>query len=342
MPTISTDESHTTLATWALAIERALLSLGHDPEPLFTQAGIERELINNPEARIPTISMWALWRLAIEKTEDDAFGITVAEHVFPTHLNALLFAIQSSESLREIIERLIRYSTVVSTVINLELTEDVQKQQGQLRFISFAQDSQRPLAPFDAFIAIAVQNIRDVMTLGDEAIDEIHLCRPEPKNLAAFQSFFKQPITFDSEYNQLIFPLEMLDKKLAAANANIARIHDQLLDDYLKKLHQKTYTLKVKEVILDCLPDSGISQELVAKRLNMSVRNLHRKLSEEESSFKTLLDTIRKDLALRYLKSSGMSITDVTYSLGFVDQSSFSRAFKRWTGFSPSQFRKQD
>lgn len=341
MPTDSTDESHTTLATWALAIERALLSLGHDPEPLFAQAGIERGLISNPEARIPTVSMWALWRCAIEKTQDDAFGITVAEHVFPTHLNALLFAIQSSESLREIIQRLIRYSSVVSTVINLSLTENKEKQQAQLRFISLAKDKQRPLAPFDAFIAIAVQNIRDVMTLGDEAISEIHLCRPEPKNVERFHLFFKQPISFNSEYNQLIFPLALLDKKLSAANANIARIHDQLLDDYLTKLQRKTYTLRVKEVILDCLPDSGISQELVAKRLNMSVRNLHRKLSEEECSFKIILDTIRRDLALRYLKSSGMSITDVTYSLGFVDQSSFSRAFKRWTGLSPSQFRKQ-
>lgn len=342
MPTAHTDESHTTLATWALAIERALLSLGHDPEPLFSQAGIDRSLINNSEARIATTSMWALWRCAIDTAQDDAFGITVAEHVFPTHLNALLFAIQSSESLREIIERLIRYASVVSTVINLALIEDKNKQQAKLRFISLAQDNNRPLAPLDAFLAIAVQNIRDIMALGDDAIDEINLSRPEPKNVARFYSFFRHPITFNSDYNELVFPLMLLDMKLAASNANIARIHDQLLDDQLKKLHRKNYTLKVKEVILDCLPDSGISQEIIAKRLNMSVRNLHRKLSEEESSFKIILDSVRQDLAIHYLKSSGMSITDVTYSLGFVDQSSFSRAFKRWTGLSPSQFRKQD
>lgn len=342
MPTVSTDENHTTLATWALAIERALLSQGYDPKPLFLKAGIERELINIPEARIPTVSMWELWHLAVEQTQDDAFGITVAEHVFPTHLNALLFAIQSSESLREIIERLIRYATVVSTVINLSLTEDTEQQHARLRFISLAQDSQRPLAPFDAFLAIAVQNIRDVMTQGDEAIEEIRLCRPKPNNINKFNDFFKRPIHFNREFNELIIPLALLDKKLSAANANIARIHDQLLDDHLKKLHKKTYTLKVKEVILDCLPDSGINQELIAQRLNMSARNLHRKLSEEESSFKIILDAIRKDLALHYLKSSGMSIIDVTYSLGFVDQSSFSRAFKRWTGISPGQFQKKD
>ncbi len=342
MPTDHTDESHTTLASWALAIERALLSLGYDPEPLFVQAGIDRSLINNSEARIATTSMWALWRSAIDKTQDDAFGITVAEHVFPTHLNALLFAIQSSESLREIIERLIRYSSVVSTVINLVLIEDKSTQQAKLRFISLAQDNNRPLAPFDAFLAIAVQNIRDIMALGDDAISEINLSRPQPKNVERFYSFFRNAITFNSEYNELVFPLTLLDMKLAASNANIARIHDQLLDDQLKKLQQKNYTLKVKEVILDCLPGSGINQEIIAKRLNMSVRNLHRKLSEEESSFKIILDAVRQDLAIHYLKSSGMSITDVTYSLGFVDQSSFSRAFKRWTGLSPSQFRKQD
>ncbi len=341
MPTLSTDESHTTLATWALAIERALIAEGHDPAPLFQIANIDRAILNNPQARLPIMSMWELWRAAVEKTQNDAFGITVAEHVFPTHLNALLFAIQSSQSLREIIERLIRYSTVVSTIINLSLIEDSNCQQARLRFISLAQDDERPNAPFDAFLAIAVKNIRDVMAMSEEGIIEIHLRRPEPKNLDKFKQFFNRPISFGCAHNDLIFETALLDKKLLAANADLARINDQLLDDYLKRMNQQTCSLKVKEVILDCLPDSGISQDLIAKRLNMSVRNLHRKLADEETSFKTILDNIRRDLALRYLKNN-MSISDITYSLGFVDQSSFSRAFKRWTGQSPSQYRKEN
>jgi AraC-like DNA-binding protein len=339
MTSISTDESHTTLATWALAIERALVAEGHDPAPLFALAGIDRALINNTEARLPIVSMWALWRSAVEQTNDDAFGISVAEHVFPTHLNALLFAIQSSQNLRDIIDRLIRYATVVSTIIDLSLIEDPLSQQAKLRFTSLAQDNERPHAPFDAFLAIAVKNIRDVMALGEEGIIEIHLRRPEPENLEKFQQFFNRPIRFNCEHNDLVFAEGLLDKKLAAANADLARINDQLLDDHLKRLNKKTYSLRVKEVILDCLPDNGINQELAAKRLNMSVRNLHRKLAEENTSFKVLLDTIRHDLSRRYLKNN-MSISDITYSLGFVDQSSFSRAFKRWTGQSPSQYRK--
>lgn len=341
MPTISTDESHTTLATWALAIERALIAEGHDPAPLFNIANIDRAMINNPEARLPIMSMWALWRAAVEHTGNDAFGITVAEHVFPTHLNALLFAIQSSQSLREIIDRLIRYATVVSTIINLSLLEKENDQQVRLRFTSLAQDDERPNAPFDAFLAIAVKNIRDVMAMGNEGIIEVQLRRPEPNNIEKFQQFFNRPLKFNCQHNDLIFEASLLDKKLAAANADLAKINDQLLDDYLKRLNQKTISLRVKEVILDCLPDSGISQDLVAKRLNMSVRNLHRKLAEEETSFKILLDNIRRDLAIRYLKNN-MSISDITYSLGFVDQSSFSRAFKRWSGQSPSQYRKEN
>lgn len=341
MPTTSTDESHTTLATWALAIERALISQGQDAAALFQQANIDRDAIKDTEARIPVVAMWDLWRIAVEHTQDDAFGISVAEHVFPTHLNALLFAIQSSNSLREIIDRLIRYSTVVSTVINLSLIEDNLHNQTRLRFISLAQDNDRPHTPFDAFLAIAVKNIRDVLALSEDGIIEIQMRRPEPKNLSRFKQFFNRPISFNCEYNDLIFESSLLDKKLAAANDALAKINDQLLDEYLQRLNKKTYSLRVKEVILDCLPDSGINQELVAKRLNMSVRNLHRKLTEEETTFKVLLDNIRRDLALRYLKNN-LSISDITYSLGFVDQSSFSRAFKRWMGQSPSQFRKSD
>ena len=79
---------------------------------------------------------------------------------------------------------------------------------------------------------------------------------------------------------------------------------------------------------------------LAAERLNMSGRNLHRKLAEEGTSFKELQDEIRQDLALRYLGMSGMSLNEIAFNLGFIDQSSFNRAFKRWTGGSPGQYRR--
>jgi AraC-like DNA-binding protein len=84
-----------------------------------------------------------------------------------------------------------------------------------------------------------------------------------------------------------------------------------------------------------------MSEEAMAKALHMSRRTLQRKLAETEQSYQKLVDDTRHDLALRYLEDPQKSVTEVTFLLGFSGQSAFSRAFRRWTGISPTEYRAQ-
>jgi AraC-like DNA-binding protein len=88
------------------------------------------------------------------------------------------------------------------------------------------------------------------------------------------------------------------------------------------------------------LPSGGVVDEKVAETLHMSVRSLQRKLKEVGTTFRTLLDTVRKDLASTYVHDPDIELAEVAFLLGFSDQSTFSRAFRRWTGHSPSEVRK--
>jgi AraC-like DNA-binding protein len=98
-------------------------------------------------------------------------------------------------------------------------------------------------------------------------------------------------------------------------------------------------TQRVKSEIIECLPSGDISIECVAKRLNQPVRSLQRRLKEENSSFKTLTETVREDLATYYLNYNTLTVSEIAYRLGYSEVSAFTRAFLRWKGINPTQWR---
>ena len=342
------ETEHTTLASWALAIERAVQKQAIDIAPLYQRSGIDRTLLSEPEARILTTDMWKLWHVAVDMSGDDAFGLYVAQSIFPTHLNALVFALQASANLQECVERLIRYSRVVSTIGQIEYEKN--NDQVIVRLNAPAM-KQGPWAPIDAFMALIVKFVRDLLSpdmltqvseLGSKQklLHGVKLVRPQPKNEKAFEQYFNCSIDYSAENNEIIADAAIFDMPLPSANSTIANVNDQLLQDYLNKLDQQSFSLVVRKHIIEQLGSELLNQESIAEPLNISGRTLQRKLAEEGTSFKELLDDVRQELALRYLTASDMSISELTFMLGFVDQSSFSRAFKRWTGQTPSQYRK--
>jgi AraC-like DNA-binding protein len=91
---------------------------------------------------------------------------------------------------------------------------------------------------------------------------------------------------------------------------------------------------------MDLLPHGNISDDAVANALHMSVRTMHRKLTEENNNFRTLLVEMRRDLAEQYILDNSLTLTEISLLLGFSESSSFSRAFKSWTGTAPSEARQ--
>jgi AraC-like DNA-binding protein len=98
---------------------------------------------------------------------------------------------------------------------------------------------------------------------------------------------------------------------------------------------------RAKAVFIEQLASGEPSGADIARRLHMSRRTLQRKLAEAETSYQQLVDDTRREIALRYIDDRKMSVTDITFLLGFSGQSAFARAFKRWTGFSPTDYRNR-
>jgi AraC-like DNA-binding protein len=176
----------------------------------------------------------------------------------------------------------------------------------------------------------------------DEALNplKVTLTHKEYPCSDEYYAFFRSPIEFEAATNSITLPSEVVDQQLDGANPQLAQLNDQIMIRALAKLNRKNIEQQIKAVIIEQLPSGIVSQKIVANTLHMSVRNLQRKLKNLNTSFRELFDEIRRDLAKQYITTSDVSLGEITFLLGFSESSTFSRAYKRWHGVTPSEVRK--
>ena len=120
----------------------------------------------------------------------------------------------------------------------------------------------------------------------------------------------------------------------------MAQLNDQVMTDYLAALDKNNQISQIREIIINNMPSGNVTVEQVAGELGMNGRKLQRLLQDRETTFLSLLNDTRMDLAKEFIRDKHMDLTEVAFLLGFAELSTFSRSFKRWTGKSPLQFRK--
>lgn len=125
---------------------------------------------------------------------------------------------------------------------------------------------------------------------------------------------------------------------MPSGNADLARHNDIVVRSYLARVNEDHLTSRVRAIVADGLPDGRPTQASVARGLGMSLRSLQRRLIEG-TSYKEILLATRRDLARAYVGEARFSVTEIAFLLGFLDASSFCRAFKRWTGHAPGRYR---
>lgn len=324
----------TALTSWAKAIRKALEAAGIDSATLFAEAGLDVAALEDPNARYPVQATTKLWQLAVAATGDDAFGLTVARHVGQTTFHALGYSLLASSTLREAFERMLRYFRLVTDGGGLAFELDADR----YRLTMLSTDAQPAPQALDAFALLFVRLCR-VLHHRDFAPLAVALQRREPRNRAAFERSFRAPLQFDAPLNALWFDRAVFEQKLEGANPELARHNDEIALRQLATLPEQSLQLRVQAALIRQLSLGEPTQEKVAESLHMSLRNFQRKLADEGSSYTALLNDTRRTLALSYLRNPAYSLSEITYLLGFAEASSFNRAFKRWTGQSPSAYR---
>ncbi len=326
----------TTLNTWAIAISRTLEARGLDSVSLFAQVGLDPQILRDPNGRYPVSRMAKLWRLAVEASGDPCFALKASAYVQPATFHSLGLAMMASQNLEDALLRTARFSRIVSNAVDVVIEHTPQ---GVKEVVTFLPGVPTVDEGIDLFMASTLKLGR-MLTAMEHMPVEIRLRRDGSAAMRAeFEAFFGCPVEFRAEENSLLIPHEWMNTPLPMANPELARQNDKVVMEYLRSFDGARISEKVRAELISRLPAGEPARGDVAGVLNMSEKTLQRRLRDEDTSYQQILDETRNELAKQYLSERQLSVCDVTFRLGFSDQSSFTRAFKRWTGISPGEFR---
>jgi len=330
------DRYPTTIGTYGLAIQKALQANGYDAAGIFAAAGIAQTPSNDPLERLTTAQVAALFQECVKLTGNPAVGLTVARFMHPSTLHALGYSLLASSTLRDCCQRLVNYFRLAS-------------EQGEVRIIdedntfcitTRALTDGVAFETMDAWHAFLVRLFR-LLYNPDFAPVSVSLARPCPTGYEEqYLKSFHAPVTFDAAYCEICLDPEAVDQPLMGGNREIAHQNDRIIEEYLAALDQADIVTRVKQIIIQTLSSGNCSKRRVAGEMAMSPSALQQKLAQLDSSFQDLLNQVRQSLALAYMEQARVSITEMSFLLGFSDTSSFTRAFRRWTGKSPRDYRR--
>ncbi len=326
--------SFTSIATLTEVLARTLESYQIDSREVFESMGLSAEPYKNPDARIGKETMEELWLEGERLTGNPCFGFETGLNFHATNIHAVGYAWLASSTIREALERLVRYQHLISTAAEMDLMEDangVHLQIDPSPGIDLGDD-----ASFTAIITMC----RD-LSHAEFRAQSIHMMRPEPPCSRKLAEFFNCPVEYNANLDKVTFSMESVDEPLTRPNPALAQASEEVAREYLANMDKKDVVARARVAIIDQLPDGEPSRRGIAGELAMSERTLARRLSDRDYTFSSLVDEVRGQLAKEYLRQSRFSVTDVAFLLGFSDQSNFARAFKRWTDESPTDFRSR-
>jgi AraC-like DNA-binding protein len=326
----------TTIGSYTVAIARALEASGVDSKRIFTATGIPLNLSTDPMTRLPAAAMTRLFRACVDVTNNPYFGLVVAKHIHLTHMHALGYSLAASGTLMDFCHRLERYFRLVSQVAKSSVTQV--DEQVLVRFDHLVELS---CETEDAFFGFLIRTMRLIYKQEFKPL-RVEMCRPMPHEGAdPYEALFRAPVLFGQASSLLVFDKSDLLQTLSGSCPELAQVNDNIIISYLARLDKSDVITGVTQKIIEFLPDGDCTRDKVASALCMSPTKLQLKLSQRGTSFQQLLDDTRKELACSYLSQASRQVTEITFLLGFSDTSNFTRAFKRWTGKSPTDFRAQ-
>ena len=328
----------TTISSVARLIGETLEeNYGIDAQPLFRESQIDQGKFQRPGSRVPFSKMNVLWRLATEASADAEFGIKVGSRVTPSDFYVLGHAWLASETLHGAFRRLARFIQVLST-IGSSLEVRLEGDSCTLIETYANRVVQSQPAAMDAGVAalirmcdfVKAKPVRPWRVVLPEGIDGRGV------NYAATLGC---PVEFgDVEIWQ--FSKADVEARLSGSIPEVADAVEVVANNYLASLDEGAVAHEVREMLIQMMPSGRSDQETVAKRLYRSRSTLQRQLVAEGTSYRQILESTRRSLAENYLRSNDYTQAEVAFMLGFTDQSNFARAFRRWTGITPGEFRK--
>lgn len=293
--------------------------------------------IEDPDTRIPHSVAIQLLETAEVGLGDPALGIHAAEHLRPGDFDVLEYAAMTSASVGDAIDIANQYLRLVHDAADFKLERG-----DEVATWRFALKGGLAIPPVvvEYVTALVLLVARRVIS---EALIPRAICfkHAAPADTSEHERVFKCMVRFSSDMNGMLVPNDHLELQPPKADPALRALLDRTAKQLLDKLPSADrFGDRVREIVAGELQGGNPTLEAVADKLGISSRTLRRRLQEEGTTHKQLVDGLRRDLAVQYLRERSLAVSEVSFLLGFSEPSAFHKAFKRWTGESPSEFRR--
>jgi AraC-like DNA-binding protein len=308
---------------------------GLAPHAVFRQAGISEEALGRERVVLSTEQLFALHRAIAELSNDPAIGLKLGTEDRIERFDPIGIAALCAGSLHEAVERVARYKQLTCPeTIHVSTRSD----ELTIRYEwSLARDCEPPLLLDQCFawsICVARRGTGRAVTP-----KRVEFARP-PSHRDMYRAHFGCPVQFKARRNAIVFRMEDAARPFVTHNPDLLGIVASNLEEELtQRLAERTVRDQVKDALKRLLAGQAPRLEDVARQIGIGTRTLQRRLTQEDASFQSLVNDARRELARHYLLQHSLELDETAYLLGYEDANSFFRAFHRWEGTSPGEWR---
>jgi AraC-like DNA-binding protein len=318
------------------ALQAGLKAIGMDLAVLLRKSGLPLTLWTTGQGRVTTEQHFRLWRTVRDLSEDPAVGLKLPGLVPVEQHHPAIIAAYHARTFREALQRFARYK-ILCCFEEMKFHESKGECSLEFHWI-LSRETPPPLLLDVAFMASVEMGRRGTQRPLLRPL-RLELSR-SAEHREMYESAFGCPVKFKAKRDAIIFRSSDLDLPFVSYNAELLEMLTPQLDQQLARHKKKqSSTDQVKWVLKRLLGGPRPEINEVAKELGMSSRTLQRRITDEGSSYRQLLNDARHELARFYLKEPSLSVSEIAYLLSYEDPSSFFRAFHEWEGTTPSEWK---
>ena len=328
------------LSVSSRALVDACARLGLDTTVILEAANLTRATLEDPDARIPIEQADALWRKAYEVSGDPNLALHAVEVLPFGAYRVIDFLASNAPTIGGALTKVADYFPIIRNgLVRLPyVVGDLEVSYG----IEAPSNPAVITQPLAEYTMAAVFLRTRTATNQRYPLQRIEFSHPRPPDISEHERIFECEVVFDAKTCRMIIAREVWDRPRVGDDPALFSVLDAHARMLLQQLPNPAEIVGQVRGALDAELQGGNPQlESIAKRLAMSPRTLQRRLKDEGLAFNDVLDAMRFRAARKYLGQRDVAGTEVAYLLGFAEQSSFNRAFKRWSGQTPSEYRRR-
>lgn len=308
-----------------------------DIDAFLCSLGIDPQMVKCPDTRLPIETYLLIQDQAAEYVNDPYFGLHMGEFAKPGSWSILGYMMMNCRTLGEALEKSGRYSRIIGNLIEARMQFQLTKIKG-----IFFTPPHAPKMSRHCFEATFASLIRLMRTLTGKQINplDVTFIYQEPASRSEYERFFQCPVRFGQKANTVTMDIRAVNTPVLMPNPDLLEYFEKYAQSFLAEMERKDeHTRAVTRIILSKLDDEALSINKVARELAVSVRTLQKRLEDEGVVFSDLYKDVRQRLAQQYLREN-YTVEQITYMLGFSEPSVFRKAFKKWSGVTPREYRE--